>query len=73
MILISYITPYIIVHSDRLISGNLIIKNKEKKIIRNSQFSDKEYLNIKVKPSWPKSIWVTVVTNGNETTKVINI
>ncbi len=73
MILISYITPYIIVHSDRLVSGNMTIKNEKKQTIWNSRFSDKEYINIKVKPSWPKSIWVTVVTNGNETTKIISI
>ena len=73
MILISYITPYIIVQSDRLVSGNMTIKDKKNQTIWSSQFSDKEYLNIKVKTSWPKSIWVTVAVKGNETKKVINI
>jgi len=73
MILISYITPYIIVHADRLVSGNLTIKNEKNQTIWSSRFSGKEYLNIKVKPSWPKSIWVTVAVNGSETKKIISI
>jgi len=55
MILISYITPYIIVYADRLVSGNLTIKKKYQ-TIWSSRFSDKEYINIKVNPSWPKKI-----------------
>ncbi len=73
MILISYITPYIIVHSDRLVSGNMTIKNKKNQTIWSSRFSDKEYLNIKVQPYWPKNIWVIVAVKGSETKKVISI
>ncbi len=73
MILISYITPYIIVHSDRLISGNMTIKNKKNQTIWGNQFTNKEYINIKVKPSWPKNLMVSVMVDGNKITKTITL
>ena len=73
MILISYITPYIIVHADRLVSGNLTIKNKNNETIWSSRFTDKEYLNVKVNPSWPKKLMVAVVADGKKTNKLISI
>ncbi len=73
MILISYITPYIIVQSDRLISGNMTIKNKKNQTIWSSQFVNKEYINIKAEPIWPKHLLVSVVVDGNKITKTITL
>lgn len=71
--LVSYVEPYIIVHSDRLISGSMIIQNKTNQTIWSSKFSDKEYINVKVKPSWPKRVMVTIFTDGAEIKKAITL
>ncbi len=73
MVLISYIEPYIIIHCDQLATGEVDIKSKSDVPVWYGKFSNKEYLNIKVKPSWPKSLVVKINANGHKTRKEINL
>jgi len=73
MILISYIEPFIIVHSDRLVSGEINIKGKSGKTYWHNSFIRKEYINVKVQPIWPKQILVSIKTEREKTKKVFSI
>ncbi len=71
MILISYVEPFIIVQSDKLISGKMIIKSKADRIFLSDNFHNKEYIHVKVQSSWTKSVVVMIYTDGAEKKKVI--
>ena len=73
MMLISYIAPFIIVNSDRLISGNMIIKSKTNQTIWRTEFYNRESVHVKAEPSWPKSVMVIINAGGAETKKMITL
>jgi hypothetical protein len=73
MILISYIKPFVIVHSEKIISGKITINSYPGRILYTNDFSEIEYLNVKVKPSWPNNIRIIVKTEGKEIMKVLDI
>jgi len=73
MILISYIEPFIVIQSDQLITGELEIEGKSGKTYWHNSFIRKEYINVKVRPSWPKYLTVIIKTERTEMKKVFTL
>ncbi len=73
MILISYVDPFIVVQSDRLITGRMVIRGETGRIYRSDEFSSTEYIHVRVKASWSRSVVVMIFAEGTETRKVINL
>lgn len=69
MILISYIKPFIVIRSDEMISGKLTILGKDKEVLWNDVFKDKEFLSVKINEKWNKEIKVVLTTNNNKELK----
>jgi len=73
MILITYIKPFIVINSDKLISGNLSIINSNNSIAMTKIFKSKTYFNIEVKKGYGDTITVVLTTREKEYKKRITI
>jgi hypothetical protein len=48
MVIITYVKPYLIINSDELLTGLIIIRNGENKIITKKEIVKQNFENIKV-------------------------
>jgi len=73
MILISYVKPYIVIRSDKIISGHLSILGIGKKVLWTNEFRNKDFLSIKVKSEWKENIEVVVESDHEKIKKGLSI
>ncbi len=70
MILISYVKPYIIIRSDKVISGRLFIVGNSKKVLWTDEFLHKDFLSVKIKKDWKEKIEVIVEADNVKCKKI---
>jgi len=66
MVLITFLKPNLVIHSDILISGKIDVLDKQKHLLMSINVVDKSFVSIKAKPEWPKEIEIKLRT-GNVT------
>ena len=71
--IITYMKPNLIIHSDVMISGHIRIMDKQKHILRAIDVSTESFVSIKTKAEWPKDIEVEVSSGAMTTRKEISI
>jgi len=73
MILISYIEPFIVINSDKLLSGTIKLFDSSRKIRFSEKFYTQSYFNIKVKNGFGKTITVVLETGIRKYQKKLSI
>ncbi|NPA36736.1 MAG: hypothetical protein GXO47_07795 [Chlorobi bacterium] len=74
MVIITFLKPNLVIHSDTIISGAVNVFDREKKhVLWTLKFDHKSYVSIKVKPDWPKNIEVVVGCGSDNVKKDISL
>lgn len=73
MILITFIKPNLIIHSDILMSGIITVLDKQKHLLWSLNIINKSFVSIKTKSDWPNEIEVELNTGGIKIIKDITI
>jgi hypothetical protein len=73
MVIITYVKPYLIINSDELLTGLIIIRNGENKIIKKKEIVKQNFENIKVSKKEGDMIKVELITAGLEIKKQFRI
>ena len=73
MILITYIKPFVVINSDKLITGNLNIIDTNENIALTEKFKNRSYFNIEIDKEYGDTILVVLETKDTEVRKRITI
>jgi len=73
MILISYIEPFVVINSDKLMSGTIKIFDSSLKVTFSEDFSTQSYFNVKVKSEFGETITVVLETKSRKYQKKLTI
>jgi len=73
MILITYIKPFVIINSNKLISGKINIIDSNNNIALTKKFNNSSYFNIKVNNEYGDDFLVVLKTQNIEVKKRITI
>jgi len=56
MVLITFLKPNLIIHSDKLMTGSIKVFDMQKHILWSLKLVHKNFVSIKAKPDWPDKI-----------------
>jgi len=73
MVLISYVKPYNVIRSDKLISGCITIIGKEQDVLWENEFRNKDFISVKTKEHWHNNVKVVVLAGQHELKKELSI
>ena len=60
MLIITYMKPNLVIHSDVMLSGKIRILDKKKHVLKVLDVSHQSFVTIKANPGWPGDIEVEV-------------
>lgn len=73
MVLITFLKPNIVIHSDRLLSGSITVLDKQRHLLWSLNIFNKSFVSIKTEQEWPKEIEVELNTGASRICKEIMI
>jgi len=73
MLIITYMKPNLIIHSDVMLSGHIRVMDKQKHILRAIDVLTESFVSIKTKSDWPKNIEVEVSSGSRTVRKEISL
>ena len=73
MILITFLKPNVVIHSDTLMMGAVKVYDKQKHLLWSLNVINKSFVSIEAKSNWPKDIDVEVSLGTKKMKKEISI
>ena len=73
MVLITFLKPNVVIHSDTLMMGNVKVYDKHKHLLWSLNVINKSFVSIEAKTNWPKDIDVEVSLGTKKMKKEITI
>jgi len=72
VLIITYIKPNLVIHSDVILSGRIKVMDKNKHVLKVLDVSRQSFVTIKASPGWPGDIEVEVDDGKKRVLKELN-
>ncbi len=73
VVLITFIKPNLIIHSDQLMNGRIQLLDKKHRSLWKGKVEGESFISIEVQPEWPEKIEVEIDTDHYKIRKEISL